>query len=211
MRRAVVFIAVALVTLSHSTAQAAPQEKTASGKVTAVSADSITVDVKEQAMTFTVNTSTTVVARGAGTKAREARKMTGQNPKLTDVITVGENVEVRYTESGGTMLARTIHGVDAPAAPAPGATKRIEGVVSEVAANALTIKPASGEAVKFVVDAKAEFTGRGLGTMAKRKAAQGAKLTLTDAVAVGDTVDVTYKMAGDVHHATLVWVIKKGT
>jgi hypothetical protein len=210
MRRAV-FIAGALVTLFLSTALAAAQGKAVSGKATAVSADSITVDVKGQAMTFAVNTSTAVVARGAGSKARQTQRKTGENPKLIDLVKVGDNVEVTYTESGGTMLATTIRGVGAPAAASPQATKSVEGVVSEASGRGLTVKPASGEAVTFIVDADARFTGRGLGTMTKDKQAKESKLTLSDAVAVGDTVEVTYKEVAEAKHATSVRVIKKGT
>jgi hypothetical protein len=215
MRRASVGIAAALVTLSLAAMVAAPQEgKDARGKVTAVSADSITVDVNGQAMTFTVNPSTQVIARGAGTKARETEKMTGQKPTLTDIVKVGDNVEVRYSSSAGTMVAMTVRaGLPAAATPpaAGAATKRIQGVVTEVSGTGIAIKPASGEAMKFMVDDKARVTGTGLGTMAKEKQETAQKLRLTDAVAMGDTVEVTYTGAGDMMHATAVRVIKKGT
>lgn len=213
MRRAALNIVAALVTLSLSTAAAAPQEKDVRGKVTAVSAESVTVDVNGQPMTFTVNTSTDVIARGAGTKAREAQKMTGEKPKLAEVVKVGDNVEVSYTESGGTLVAKVIRG-GLPAATATSGmretTTKIEGVVSEVTGTALTIKPSSGEAINFMVDRDARFTGTGLGTMAKEKAAEAKKLVLTDVVAVGDTVEVTYKAMGDMKHATAVRVVTKG-
>lgn len=213
MRRALVSIAATLVILSLSAAAAAPQEKDVRGKVTAVSADSVTVDVNGQAMTFTVNTSTEVIAKGAGTKARETQGTTGQKPMLSDLVKVGDNVEVRYTESAGTMTAKVIRGGLA-AAPPPrspaAATKRLQGVVTDVSAAGLTIKPTSGEAMNFMADDKLRVTGTGLGTMAKEKQEAAAKLLLTEAVAVGDTVEVTYTSAGEMAHATAVRVIKKG-
>ena len=220
MRRASMTIAVALVTLSLSAAFAAPQEKEkekqATGKVTAVSADSVTVDVNGTPMMFMVDTTTEVIARGAGTKTRETEATTGRKPAIADLVKVGDNVQVRYTESGGTMTAKVIRGgVNLPKAgtgtAASDATKRLQGVVSEVTGTSLTIKPASGEAMNFMVDQKARVTGRGVGTMAKEKQAEGTKLTLTDAIAVGDTVDVTYKSMGDMHHVTAVRLIKKGS
>ena len=93
MRRASVGIVAALVTLSLSARVALAQEKDVRGKVTAVSAESITVDVNGEAMTFTINPTTQVIAKGAGTKAREAEK-TGQKPVLTDLVKVGDNVAV---------------------------------------------------------------------------------------------------------------------
>ena len=216
MRRSVVAVAAALVALFLTGVSAAPQEKWARGKITAVSGASITLDVKGQAMTFVVNESTEVIARGAGTKAREAEKMTGAKPKLTDVVKVGDNVEVSYAEAGGTMTAKIVRGVGAaPAttseAAAATGSKHMEGVVSEVSGASLTVKPATGDAMVFMVDAKVRVTGTGLGTLAKEKQAKGESITLTDAVGVGDTVEVTYTTSGDMKHGTAVRVIKKKT
>jgi hypothetical protein len=213
MRCAAVSIAAALaVTLSISTGLAAPQAKDVRGKVTAVSGNSLTVDVNGQPMTFAVNTSTDVIAKGAGTKTRETQGTTGHKPVLADLVKVGDNVEVRYTESGGTMTATVIRG-GLPAAPPPpspaAATKRLQGVVTDVSATGLTIKPGTGEAMKFMIDDNARFTGSGLGTMAKEKQAEAKKLLISDAVAMGDTVEVTYTTMGEMAHATAVRVINK--
>ena len=81
--------------------------------------------------------------------------------------------------------------------------------MTDVSATGLTIKPGTGEPMNFMVDDKARFTGTGLGTLAKEKQEAAAKLLLTEAVAVGDTVEVTYKAAGDMAHATAVRVITK--
>ncbi len=94
MRRAVATVAMVLVTLSLSAAAAAPQDKTARGTVTALSGASITLEVKGQPMTFVVENTTTVIARGAGTRSRAMEQATGAKPKLTDVLKVGENAEV---------------------------------------------------------------------------------------------------------------------
>lgn len=211
MRRAFVTFAMALATISLLAAPAAAQEKTAKGKITALDGASITVDVKGQAMTFAVDTTTTVIASGAGTMAREAQKTTGANPKLTDVVKMGDNVEVSYTEAAGKMTAKTVRKVAAvpDAAADAAAPKKAEGVVSEVSGASITVKPATGDAMTFMVDAKTRVTGTGLGTMSREKQTQGAAVTLTDAVAAGDTVEVTFAASGDMKHATAVRVIEK--
>lgn len=214
MRRAVFVIAATLVTLSLA-AFAAAQEKWARGKVTAMAGNTITIDVKGQSMTFTVDPSTEYIARGGSTMKKEAER-TGAKITLGNVVKVGDNIEIRYVESGGTMTAKTVR-VGISAAPgtsteaAAKAPKHLTGVVSEISGKSLTVKPATGEATTFTVDENARVTGQGLGTMSKEKQAAGAKMTLTDAVAVGDTVDVTYTATGDAKHATAVRVLKKKT
>jgi Domain of unknown function (DUF5666) len=215
MRRAAVTFAAALVTLSLSAALAAPQEKWARGKVTAMAGNTVTIDVKGQPMTFTVEPSTHYIARGGTTMKKEAER-TGAKITLADVVKVGDNVEINYVESGGTMLAKTVRvGISAPAGTsteaAAAASKRLDGVVSEISGSSLTVKPATGAAVTFVVEPNIPIVGQGLGTLSKEKQAKDVKLTLSDAVAVGDTVRVTYKVTGDSNHATNVRVIKKKT
>jgi hypothetical protein len=212
MRRALATFSAALMTVALVAAPAAAQEKTAKGKITALDGASITVDAKGQPMTFVVDAATTtVIATGAGTVAREAAKTTGDKPKLTDVLKMGDNVEIAYTEAGGKMTAKTIRKIAAvpDAAAAAAAPKRLEGVVSEVSGSSISVKPATGDAMTFMVDAKVRVTGAGLGTMSREKQATGAAVTLTDAVAAGDTVEVTYSASGDMKHATAVRVIKK--
>lgn len=212
MRRAAVIFAVALVTLSLSAALAAPQEKRARGKVTAITNTAITIDVDGKPMTFGIDTaSTKFIARGGTTKTKEAER-TGIKPTLGDTVTIGDSVEISYQESGGRMLASEVKVGVASAAGMPGEGQAtIEGVVSEVSGATLGIKPAKGEPVTFMVDAKTRIIGQGLGTMAKEKQAAGAKVTLGDAVAVGDTVRVTYTLMGDMKHATAVRVVREKT
>jgi hypothetical protein len=210
MRRTAVVVASALVTLFLSVASAVPQEKWARGTITALAADSLTLDVNGQAMTFTVNSSTDVIAPGASTKTREAQKLTGKKPMLTDVVKVGDSVEVRYTESAGAMVATIVRGgVSARPGTSKEGAKRIEGTVTEVTGTSLTVKPDKGEAMTFVVDAKIRVTGQGLGTMMREKKAAGESLKLTEAVAVGDRIDVTYMSRDGANHASDVRVIRK--
>ena len=210
MRRSVVIVASALVTLFFSIASAAPQEKFARGTITAVSADSLTLDVSGQAMTFTVNSSTDVIARGAGTKAREAQKLTGKKLTLPDLVKIGDSVEVSYTESGGAMVAKIVRGgITASPGTSKEETKRIEGTVTEVTGASLSIKPDKGEAMTFAVDAKIKISGEGLSTMTREKKAEGEPLRLTDAIAVGDRISVTYMSRDGANYASDVRVIRK--
>lgn len=81
--------------------------RTATGEVTAVSASSLTVKGKEGEWTFTVNDKTDVIATGAGTKSRE-KKSAGAKIVLSDFVTTGDTVSVRYTESGGDRVASEV-------------------------------------------------------------------------------------------------------
>lgn len=216
MRRVsgLLFIAFAVVVLAAAVSTAA-SEQWARGTISAMGTDTITVDVKGQAMTFKVESATEVIAPGAGTKTREAAK-TGDKPKITDVLKVGDHVEVRYTEAGGVMTAALIRGgISAPAMTSDQAekmaSKKAQGIVTAVSNASLTIKAEGGTEMVFAADPKISVIGRGLGTMAREKDAQAAKMTLTDAVAVGDTVLVTYKVKDGTNHASSVSVVKKAT
>jgi hypothetical protein len=215
MRRIAAVLTAALVILSLSAALAARQEKRARGKVTAISGNAVTIDVKGQAMTFAVDASTRTTAPGGSTKTKEAER-TGAKLTIADFVKVGDNVEISYVESGATLLAKSVRaGISAPAgtsadAAAP-ATKRLEGVVSDVSGSKLTIKPQAGDATTFVVEPDIRVSGEGLGTLARDKQAKGAKLTLTEAVSTGDTVEVSYKTVGEAKHATGVRVLRKKT
>jgi hypothetical protein len=211
MRRALLLFAAASLTIGLATASAAPEGKWARGKVTAMAGDTLTIDVKGKPMTFTVDKSTEVVKSGAATKAREMAK-TGEVPTLADIVKVGDNVEVQYTEAEGKMHASMVRG-GISAAPMTSAEKPkvVQGVVSEVSGASLSIKTEGGEDMKFEIDTKTKVYGHGLSTMTKEKKAEGQGVKLTDAVAVGDTVEVGFKPMGEMKHATIVTVKKKGT
>lgn len=210
----VLSVASAMVILAAVVVSAAP-EKRAQGTITAVGTDSITLDVKGQAMTFKVEPATDVIAPGAGTKAREAAK-TGDRPRIGDVLKVGDHVEVRYTEADGVMTAAMIRG-GVSAAPmtseqaAKTGSQKAQGVVTAVTDSSVTIKAQDGTEMVFVADAKVSIVGRGLGTKAREAKAAGEKLRLTDGVAVGDTISVTYKVMDDKNHASEITVTKKST
>ncbi len=68
----------------------------ARGAVTAVSDGSITVKGKDAEWTFTIDTKTSVIGRGVGTAAREA-KQKGAPVTVTQLLKVGDEVTVRFS------------------------------------------------------------------------------------------------------------------
>jgi hypothetical protein len=89
--------------------KAAPAAKpmTATGAVTAVAADSLTIKGKTEEMTFKVDSSTKVIGTGATHKSEEIK---GQNKPtvITDFVKVGDNVSVTYHEMDGTKHAASV-------------------------------------------------------------------------------------------------------
>ncbi|OFW05803.1 MAG: hypothetical protein A3H96_15335 [Acidobacteria bacterium RIFCSPLOWO2_02_FULL_67_36] len=88
---------------------AAPAAKMlrASGTVTAVAADSLTIKEKTGDVTFAVDAKTKVTGPGAGTKTAEA-KAAGKTTVLTDFVKVGDMVTVNYHEMDGTKHAANV-------------------------------------------------------------------------------------------------------
>jgi hypothetical protein len=78
--------------------------KRASGSVKAVSGDSLTVSAAGKDMTFAIDSSTSVVARGASTKS--AAK--GGKLMITDAVNMGDRVTVSYHEMDGKMHASEV-------------------------------------------------------------------------------------------------------
>ena len=59
-------------------------------------------------MTFTVDAKTVVTAAGAGSATRAAEAAGKLGPKLSEVLKVGEPVEVSYRDMGGKLQAASI-------------------------------------------------------------------------------------------------------
>jgi len=88
-------------------AASAPKAQSAQGAVTAVAPDSITVKAKSGDMTFTIDKTTTVTAKGATHKSL-ALKADGKSTVLTDFVKVGDQVTVSYHDMGTSKHAATI-------------------------------------------------------------------------------------------------------
>src|SRR3954467_2354420 len=200
-------------------APALAQTKTVKGSVTNVGASSITVKVDGKDMTFNVDAKTTVVAKGASTKTREAQAAGKAGPGITEVVKTGEPVEVVYHEQD--MHAATVRAISA--VPAPAAAKSAAphgeaaakpkgmtatGVVSAVTGSSLTVKEKTGDAT-FSVDNKTVVSGTGLGTAGRKLMEAGGKTSLADFVTDVDTVTVTYHESGETKTASTVRIVRK--
>jgi hypothetical protein len=99
---------LALVALGGLPAAAQPAgAKQASGKVTAISASSLTIEsgsgTAKKSQTFVLDDKTEVIARGA-TRATKGQ----ERGKATNLIASGDSVTVSYDESGSAMHAAQV-------------------------------------------------------------------------------------------------------
>jgi hypothetical protein len=101
------FVGVLLLAMIVATAAAAEKSKIIDGKVTAVTADSITISTGAESMTFAVDAATTVKGKGLKTKSNE-KAAKGEKMTLADSLGVNDVVSVTYTEAGGKPHASLI-------------------------------------------------------------------------------------------------------
>jgi hypothetical protein len=187
----------------------AQDTKTARGTVTAMTGDSITVKAGAQDVKVSVDAKTEVIAEGGGTASRAAAAKGSAGPKLAELVKVGDSVEVSYRESGGMMHATSVRRVRSPGAGGGGVsepkpnTPTSNGVVTAVTGTSLTISGSSGGGGKFTqtftVDTNTHVVAEGASTASAK-----GKVTITDLIAKGDNVTVTYRESGTTLHATEV-------
>jgi hypothetical protein len=93
-------------------ADEAPKTKamTATGVVSAVSGNSVTVKEKTGDATFTVDSKTVVSGTGLGTAGRKLQEAGGK-PTLGEFVKEGDTVSVTYVEDGGAKKAETVRVV----------------------------------------------------------------------------------------------------
>jgi len=92
---------------SADAAQKPPKAQVASGVVTAVSGNSLTVKAKSGDVTFAVDSKTTVSGKGLGTASKKMAEAGGK-PTLTDFVHQGDTVNVTYHDMGGTKNASLV-------------------------------------------------------------------------------------------------------
>jgi hypothetical protein len=202
---AVVALAAAL---AAAPASAAPT-KWVRGPVTAMTGNSISVSVKGAESTFKVETTTQLIARGAGTASREPLGL-----KLGEFVKVGDFVEVRYTEAGGAKVATEIRPLAAEeesaskeqTAAVSGNTSA-HGAVVSVAGDSVVVN-ADGADVTFAVTPKTVVLGTGMGTKAKELQAAGKPSPITAFIGPKDQV-VVYYTDGATKVANSIRVIRK--
>ena len=210
MKRTVFALPLAVLTIAGLLASSADAQeaKKTRGKVTALTATSLTLDVTGTAMNFAIDPKTKVEAPGAGTATRRAEAAGKPGVKLTDVVKAGDSVEVSYHDVAGKMQASMIRKVTSLGS-GPATDNDSEGKVTAITPTSMTIGGSKGGATftqSFVIDAKTKVVGRGAGTAAAKA---GGKVAATDLIGSGDTVIVTFaEMAGKLH-ATEIRVTMK--
>ena len=117
MKRMLVLFVGLLLAASPAFAQAKAKEKaakapaaktmSASGEVTAVSADSLTVKGKTGEWTFNVDKDTKVTASGASHKT-DAMKKENKPTAITDFVKVGDQVNVKFHDMGTSKHAASV-------------------------------------------------------------------------------------------------------
>jgi hypothetical protein len=215
------FLALSVAVLSvvaWPTAQAiAQEEKLARGTVSDIGGSWVTVKVRDQALKFAVDNKTRVEARGGSTKTREANMAGKPGPKLADVLKVGQPVKVSYHDMSGNLHASKIEAI--PSAGSEGGSIKAapaemtsHGTVKSVDADSITISGSAGGGgmftQTFTIDPKTKVVAKGAGTAA---AAKGGKAPLSDLIANGDKVSVSYFKVGDRLHASDVRVTMKAS
>ena len=83
------------------------KKMTANGKVSAVTADSLTIAGKDGDMTFAVDATTKIQAKGASHKS-DAMKDEKKPTQITDFVHSGDTVTVRYTTAGDKKQAAEV-------------------------------------------------------------------------------------------------------
>lgn len=203
-------LAVLAVVGAHPTAVGAQDTKMARGAVTAMAGDSVTVKTADGEMKFGVDSKTVVEARGAGTRGRLAQTLGQPGPKLSEVVKVGQAVEVTYSGMTGMMHAERIRAVTSAASGAKAADQTSSGTVKSVTLTSLTIEGSAGGGATFThtfaIDPDTRVIAKGAGTAA---ASSGGKVLITDVVGNGDRVAVTYHPVGDLLHASEIRVTLK--
>lgn len=200
--RLAISLSAVLMLAVGATAASAQGTKKASGTVTAVAANSVTVKTQTGDMTFAVDKDTVITTPGGGTKEKAAKAQGKSGVSSADVLKEGQAVEVSYHETGGTMHAASIRTMaKVPTEkPASAATKTAHGTVKDVSASSLTISDA-GKDMTFAVDASTHVVGKGMGTATENT---GGKAPITDLIKTGQMVTVLYHdMGGTLHAATV--------
>ena len=192
----------------------AADAKVARGTVVAISGSSLSVKVREEQLTFSVDPKTLVEAHGAGTKTRAAQAAGKTGPRLTDVLTIGQGVAITYHEMNGALhasIVRAVNAADAGGAAEPEWMTAI-GTVSTVEANSMTITGAGGGGATFTqtftIDERTKVFAKGAGTAA---AAKGGRIPFSEIVSSGDMVTVSYHKTGGALHANDVRVTRKAS
>jgi len=110
MKRLILLSLGVLLAAAPAFAQAKAADKpagkaiSATGKVSAITADSVTVKGKDGEWTFAVDKGTVVTAKG-GSRKMAAMKADKKPTVITEFVSVGDDVSVKYHDMGATKHA----------------------------------------------------------------------------------------------------------
>ncbi len=194
-RLVMVGLGIAVLAAASATTAAA-QTKEARGKVVAVTDGSLIVQAGQQSLTFIVDPSTQLEARGAGRRTREAANPGSAPVKITDYVKNGGAVLVNYRESGGAnhaLLVRPISDDGGKGGSIGGtAAKTVNGKVKSITAGALTLEQ-DGRDMTLAVGNETGILVRGASKVTKPA---GGRVPVTSLVHAGDLVSVDYQDDG---------------
>jgi len=216
MKRLLLALPLAALSLVGFTSHAFAQDaKTARGTVTSIAGSSMTVKIAGQDMKFYVDNKTRVEVRGGSTKTREAAAAGKPGPTLTEVMRVGQAVSVTYQEMGDSLHASLIRAIASAhstgGSPATASSEeKSHGIVKSVTTDSITIAGSSGGGATFtqtfIIDSNTKVIAKGAGTITAKR---GGRAPLTDFLASGDNVSVSYHKTGGMLHASDVRVVTR--
>jgi len=210
------FVALTLSTLSvfaTPSLATAQTSKVAQGTVASIAGPSLTVKVGDQNMKFSVDSKTTVLAKGASTKSARAAAAGRNGPHLDELLTAGQPVAVTYQDVSGALHATEIKAIlkASPSSASADASRTSTGVVKSMGTDWITITGRSGPASfeqTFKIDSSTKVFAKGAGTAA---ASRGGKAPFAEIITSGDHVSVSYHVKGDALLASDVHVVLKAT
>jgi len=167
------------------------------GTVAEIGGRWVIVKVGDHDMKFDVDHTTTVGARSAMTKARQATVSGKPGPHLDGLLKVGQAVAITYEGVAGSLRATRIVAIPNASVSKDDAMMTAAGVVTSVAADTITIngRNAGTESPEqtFTVDANTRLFAKGASA---KMAAAGGKAPFAEFVASGDRVRVSYHKKG---------------
>jgi len=210
MRSVLAVLAVALVASLVFAPVASAQEKWVRGTVVSIASDTLVVKVMGKDMSFKVDKSTQLTARGAGQAQRQAEAKGAEGVKLAEFVKPGTGVEVHYKDVGGTLTAIELYpGPVKEGASGPETTGgSARGTITAVGGASITVKGDAKEWT-FAVDPKTAVVGTGLGTITRQFKEQGKTPTVADLLGVNDKVIVYFQDTAGALKATEIRVTAK--
>jgi hypothetical protein len=185
----------ALVLAGFTPAAHAQENKASRGTLVAMTASSVTVKVGGSELQFSVDDKTRVEAPGGATKTRQAAAAGKPGLKLSEMLKVGDAVEVSYRDAA-VRHAYRIRKVSSPGSG--GVPSRVAaGTVTAISGTSISISGSSGGGATFSqtfsIDADTKVAAKGASTAL---AGSGGRGPVTTLVAKGDQVSVSYDDAG---------------